>query len=153
MFFASVQRYTFREIFVLFVIPSDSRGMRKRKSPGKPRLFLQSFEKNYFFLAAFLAVFLPPFFADFLAAFFLGAAFFAAFFAMVFGFEKFICDEVRKNYDTKEILVIVFFNIALLISMIRDFFVSHFHLAFSSSIIIYFLILKKNKSRNAFIHQ
>ncbi|CAN5778251.1 hypothetical protein BH11BAC7_BH11BAC7_32080 [soil metagenome] len=108
----------------------------KRKSPGKPRLFLQSFEKNYFFLAAFLAVFLPAFFADFLAAFFLGAAFFAAFFAMVFGFEKFICDEVIKNYDTKEILAIVFFNTALLISMICDFISSHFLLDFSSSIII-----------------
>jgi hypothetical protein len=91
----------------------------KRKSPGKPRLFLQSFEKNYFFLAAFLAVFFPPFLAAFLAAFFLGAAFLVAFFAMVFGFEKFICDEVIKNYDTKEIMHIVFFNIALLISMIR----------------------------------
>jgi fatty-acid desaturase len=68
-------------------------GFIKRKSPGKPRLFLQSFEKNYFFLAAFLAVFFPAF----LAAFFLGAAFLAAFFAffaMVFVFEKFICDEV-----------------------------------------------------------
>jgi hypothetical protein len=92
---------------------------RKRKSPGEPRLFLQSFEKNYFFLAAFLAVFLPPFFADFLAAFFLGAAFLLAFFAMVFGFEKFICDEVIKNYYTIEILRIVFFNTALLISALR----------------------------------
>jgi hypothetical protein len=126
---------------------------RKRKSPGKPRLFLQSFEKNYFFLAAFLAVFLPPFFADFLAAFFLGAAFFAAFFAMVFGFEKFICDEVIKNYDTKEIFAIVFFNIGLLISMIRVFCSSHFNLDFSSSIMILFFVFKKNKSRNAFIHQ
>jgi hypothetical protein len=119
------EQRTFSFYVILIPIFYREKGDIKRKSPGKPRLFLQSFEKNYFFLAAFLAVFLPAFFADFLAAFFLGAAFFAAFFAMVFGFEKFICDEVRKNYDTKEILAIVFFNIALLISMNFIFFSAH----------------------------
>lgn len=106
-----------RRLFLFLSSRAEPREDRKRKSPGKPRLFLQSFEKNYFFLAAFLAVFLPPFLADFLAAFFLGAAFLVAFFAMVFGFEKFICDEVIKNYDTKENIQVVFFNIDLLISM------------------------------------
>jgi hypothetical protein len=115
----------------------------KRKSPGKPRLFLQSFEKNYFFLAAFLAVFLPPFFADFLAAFFLGAAFFAAFFAMVFGFEKFICDEVIKNYDTKEKIHVVFFNIALLISVMSSFFSSRFQLVFFFINRVLFFVFEK----------
>ena len=76
-----------------------------------------------------------------------------AFFAMVFGFEKFICDEVIKNYDTKEILAIVFFNTALLISTMRDFFSSHFNLVFRSSIMILFFVFEKNKTRNAFIHQ
>lgn len=49
---------------------------------------------------------------------------------MVFGFEKFICDEVIKNYDTKEKIHVVFFNIGLLISVMSSFFSSLFNLVF-----------------------